>query len=75
MMRNYFGMQAFIACGKEGSGDACRKPSPGMWHLLERHLNCGVKVNKERLFCTKHYIIEIISPLVFISLLSQSSPL
>jgi hypothetical protein len=74
-MRNNFGMQAFISCGREGSGDACRKPSPGMWHLLERHLNCGVKIDKERLFCTQHYIIESICPLVFISLLSQSSPL
>ncbi|KAG0554238.1 hypothetical protein KC19_12G075600 [Ceratodon purpureus] len=41
-------MQAFISCGKEGSGDACRKPSPGMWHLLERHLNGGVPIDKER---------------------------
>lgn len=43
-------MQAFISCGKEGSGDACRKPSPGMWHLLERHLNGGVPIDKERSF-------------------------
>lgn len=42
------GLQAFISCGKEGSGDACRKPSPGMWHLLERHLNGGVPIDKER---------------------------
>lgn len=46
------GLQAFISCGKEGSGDACRKPSPGMWHLLERHLNGGVPIDKERLSCS-----------------------
>uniref|UniRef100_A0A7I4FRT4 PARP-type domain-containing protein n=1 Tax=Physcomitrium patens TaxID=3218 RepID=A0A7I4FRT4_PHYPA len=43
-------MHVFISCGKEGSGDACRKPSPGMWHLLERHLNGGVPINKESSF-------------------------
>ncbi len=41
-------VQTFISCGKEGTGDACRKPAPGMWHLMEKHLNDGIPIDKER---------------------------
>ncbi|CAM6038134.1 unnamed protein product [Sphagnum compactum] len=43
-------VQTFISCGKEGTGDACRKPAPGMWHLMEKHLNDGIPIDKESSF-------------------------
>eukprot|EP00271_Cylindrocystis_brebissonii_P003703 TRINITY_DN14962_c0_g1_i1.p1 TRINITY_DN14962_c0_g1~~TRINITY_DN14962_c0_g1_i1.p1 ORF type:complete len:401 (-),score=78.26 TRINITY_DN14962_c0_g1_i1:585-1787(-) len=42
--------QVFIACGKGGEGDTCRKPAAGMWDLLERHFNGGVAIDKSSSF-------------------------
>ncbi|KAL2620540.1 hypothetical protein R1flu_000745 [Riccia fluitans] len=43
-------MQVFIACGKSNTNDIFRKPSTGMWHLLEQHFNAGRIIDKERSF-------------------------
>ncbi|KAH7414949.1 hypothetical protein KP509_14G020300 [Ceratopteris richardii] len=43
-------IQVFISCAKEGTGDPFRKPSPGMWVLLEKHFNNGVNIDKARSF-------------------------
>ncbi|KAJ7535718.1 hypothetical protein O6H91_12G043600 [Diphasiastrum complanatum] len=43
-------MQVFVACSQDGSGDPCRKPSPGMWDLMERHFNAGIQVEKTKSF-------------------------
>ncbi|CAM6098591.1 unnamed protein product [Calypogeia fissa] len=43
-------MQVFIACGKSGSNDVFRKPATGMWYLLEKYLNTGLPIDRERSF-------------------------
>lgn len=47
------GLQVFIACGLgESKNQACdpfRKPKPGMWRLMEEHLNSGIAIDMEQL--------------------------
>eukprot|EP00246_Nothoceros_aenigmaticus_P014269 TRINITY_DN5338_c0_g1_i1.p1 TRINITY_DN5338_c0_g1~~TRINITY_DN5338_c0_g1_i1.p1 ORF type:complete len:234 (-),score=33.63 TRINITY_DN5338_c0_g1_i1:227-928(-) len=40
----------FISCGLARSSDPYRKPAPGMWHLMERHFNEGMPIDKESSF-------------------------
>ncbi|XP_061364209.1 polynucleotide 3'-phosphatase ZDP [Gastrolobium bilobum] len=50
-------VQVFIACGlgkpvKAGGkeNDLFRKPKPGMWHLMEQHLNSGIAIDMDQSF-------------------------
>ncbi|KAI9083615.1 hypothetical protein K1719_034557 [Acacia pycnantha] len=50
-------IQVFIACGLGKSGkavnkeeDPFRKPQPGMWHLMEQHLNSGIPIDMDQSF-------------------------
>eukprot|EP00897_Mesotaenium_endlicherianum_P004135 jgi/Mesen1/374/ME000010S_10833 len=45
------GRLVFIACGKSGTGDTCRKPGAGMWQLLKSHFNDGVPIDMETWQC------------------------
>lgn len=42
----------FIACGISSNGieDPFRKPKPGMWHVMENHLNSGIPIDIDRCF-------------------------
>lgn len=46
--------QVFIACGLSGSSsgpaDPFRKPELGMWHVMEKHFNSGISIDKDQLF-------------------------
>ncbi|KAL9259997.1 Polynucleotide 3'-phosphatase ZDP-like protein, partial [Drosera capensis] len=45
-------IQVFIACGfdKGGQEDPFRKPKPGMWHIMEKHFNSGIKIDIDQSF-------------------------
>ncbi|CAN0826116.1 Polynucleotide 3'-phosphatase ZDP [Linum grandiflorum] len=45
-------IQVFIACGFSAGGveDSYRKPNPGMWRLMENHLNSGISIDMEQSF-------------------------
>ncbi|GAB4846576.1 hypothetical protein Ancab_025583 [Ancistrocladus abbreviatus] len=47
-------MQVFIACGFDKHGaqgaDPFRKPRPGMWHIMEKHFNSGIKIDMDQSF-------------------------
>ncbi|KAL5697550.1 hypothetical protein ACHQM5_028680 [Ranunculus cassubicifolius] len=42
-------VQVFIACG-HGGEDAYRKPKVGMWRLMEKYYNSGIKVDMDESF-------------------------
>ncbi|PIA42742.1 hypothetical protein AQUCO_02000296v1 [Aquilegia coerulea] len=42
-------VQVFIACGY-GDEDRYRKPKVGMWRLMEKYLNSGIKIDMEESF-------------------------
>ncbi|EPS71832.1 hypothetical protein M569_02927, partial [Genlisea aurea] len=42
-------IQVFVACGY-GADDPFRKPSPGMWRIMEKEFNSGVKIDMNRSF-------------------------
>ncbi|CAN1172060.1 Polynucleotide 3'-phosphatase ZDP [Linum perenne] len=44
-------IQVFIACGYSTGlvEDSYRKPNPGMWRLMENHLNSGIPIDMEQL--------------------------
>nr|CAD1834054.1 unnamed protein product [Ananas comosus var. bracteatus] len=50
----YMWLQVFIACGLgESKNQACdpfRKPEPGMWRLMQEHLNSGIAIDMEQSF-------------------------
>lgn len=52
IMRVNVPIQVFIACGfdKSGTADAFRKPKPGMWHIMEKHFNSGIKIDMDQSF-------------------------
>ncbi|XP_018486495.2 polynucleotide 3'-phosphatase ZDP isoform X2 [Raphanus sativus] len=46
-------IQVFIACGVASSGgkdDLYRKPKPGMWQLMKKHLNSGIEIDMDESF-------------------------
>jgi bifunctional polynucleotide phosphatase/kinase len=47
-------IQVFIACGLSGSSsgpaDPFRKPELGMWHVMEKHFNSGISIDKDQSF-------------------------
>ncbi|CAI9088811.1 OLC1v1023248C1 [Oldenlandia corymbosa var. corymbosa] len=45
-------IQVFIACGqsKGQPEDAYRKPKTGMWHVMEKHFNSGLKIDMDHSF-------------------------
>ncbi|XP_002971818.2 polynucleotide 3'-phosphatase ZDP [Selaginella moellendorffii] len=41
-------IQVVISCGLDG--DPCRKPAPGMWEFMERHLNGDIAIDRSMSF-------------------------
>ncbi|GAB2284387.1 hypothetical protein Dimus_018841 [Dionaea muscipula] len=51
-------IQVFIACGfdKGDQEDPFRKPKPGMWHIMDKHFNSGIKIDMDQFVSVLHLL-------------------